>query len=37
MDNFRAHKKLKTSLQNFLKRVEQETSIGKIIFIFINY
>ncbi|XP_026300209.1 uncharacterized protein LOC100577197 isoform X2 [Apis mellifera] len=27
MDNFRAHKKLKTSLQNFLKRVEQETSI----------
>ncbi|KAK1121357.1 hypothetical protein K0M31_010651 [Melipona bicolor] len=27
MDNFMMHKKLKTSLQNFLKRIEQETLI----------
>lgn len=32
MDNFMVRKKLKTSLQNFLKRIEQETLISNKTF-----
>lgn len=34
MDNFMVHKKLKTSLQHFLKRIEQETLISNKTFYF---